>query len=239
MKEKRNVVISIIIKSLIIVFAIIGCILSYFQGYAGGKASFLYFTMQSNIWIACLDLVLIIFMLINLKKQIYRLNDKFYLAQEIFTVSITLTGFTFCFILAPGFFIAPPELTGNGYNPFALYSIFLHMIVPILSIIDFLVFVRDVKFKKFDFLYALTLPVYYVFFSLIGYFNNWDFGDGKNFPYFFLNYDSPAGFAEFSNEAPYFMGSLYWLIIMVILVSFVSWLFIFIVNKISKKNKKI
>lgn len=52
-------VISVLLKTTVVVGAILGVILSHYnaRGFMGGNSTFLYFTIQSNLWIALLDIV--------------------------------------------------------------------------------------------------------------------------------------------------------------------------------------
>ena len=45
-----------------------------------------------------------------------------------------------------------------------------------------------------------------------------DFGRGEAFPYFFMNYFSPAGIFGFSKNMPYIIGSFYWIAMLVIII---------------------
>lgn len=225
---KKNAICSIVTKVLLVCSVLAGLIscFGFTNGFMSGSSLLLYFTNQSNIWIGAVALVLAIVQIIKLKKGEYTLGKKLALIQEIFTVSITLTGVIYCFVLVPAFLAA-----GGGFNPFSPTQMLLHVVSPVLAIIDFLCFTKGVKFKKTESLLATIPPFYYLFFSMIGYFKGWDFGGGVNYPYFFLNYGSPAGVFGFSNEMPYFMGSFYWIAFIVLLVSLTSLIYIKIVNK--------
>lgn len=225
---KKNAICSIITKVLLICSVLAGLISCFAMsgGFMGGKTLLLYFTNQSNIWIGAVALILLIVQLVSLKKGKYVLNKTLALIQEIFTVSITLTGVIYCFVLVPAFLAA-----GGGFNPFSPTQMLLHVVTPILAIVDFVCFTRGVEFKKRESLLSTIPPFYYLFFSMIGYFKGWNFGGGVNYPYFFLNYGSPAGVFGFSKEMPYFMGSFYWIVFIVLLVTAFSLIYIKIANK--------
>lgn len=229
---RKNAICSIVTKCLLICSVLSGLLLCFSDasGFMGGTMLLLYFTNQSNIWIGAVALALLIVQLVSLKKGKYVMDKKLALIQQIFTVSITLTGVIYCFVLVPAFLAA-----GGDFNPFSLTQMLLHVFSPLLAIADFVFFMRGVSFKKSECLLATIPPFYYLFFSMIGYFKHWDFGMGANYPYFFLNYGSPAGLFGFSKEMPYFMGSSYWIAFIVILVSGMSLLYIKIANK---KNRK-
>ncbi len=240
MSRDKKVVISALIKFLIFGFSFAGMGACLFgSGFMGGpNILFKYFTFQSNVWIALFGLIAGISQLRNVKSGVYEFSRATYIIQYVFTVSITLTGIVFCFVLLPTA-IKDPALRSVMLD---WPQIFMHVIVPILSVIDFLAWTRPVnfRFKAFDFLYTLIPPIYYWGFSAIGYFQNWDFG-GTNYPYFFLNYGSPAGFVGFSREMPYFMGTLWWIIAIGIFVSLVARIYHQLLTKFmdSKRDKLI
>ena len=201
--------ISLIIKILIILFSSLGLTLSLIfsaeDGYSHPTKRLFYFTGLSNIWIAvCVILIL----LLPLGKRFAdspKTKDFLYILKYVFTVSITLTGIIFCAVLAPG-------AKNGGYNAWTLSSIITHIIVPILSVIDFFLDGYRIRLKKIHIIYTTIPPLLYLIFaSLLGAFG-FDFGRGDTFPYFFLNYNSPAGFFGFSNEMPYMIGSFYWIL---------------------------
>lgn len=232
--EKKAVIISVCIKFAVVFFALWGLIKCFFgSGFMGGASLILYFTMQSNIWIAVVDTLLAVLMLRSLKTGSYALNPRLYLLQQVFTVAITLTGVVFCFVLMPSF------LAQGDIGMFILKSyeqLFLHVATPLLAAVDLLVFTRHSSFKKSQCLWAALPPLYYLAFSAVGYVRGWNFGGGNNYPYFFLNYDSPAGFFGFSDEMPYFMGSFYWILALVVFVLGVSLIYIAAVNRRIKKH---
>ena len=67
--------------------------------------------------------------------------------------------------------------------------------------------------------WALVPLIYYLAFATIGFVLNWDFGNGLNYPYFFLNWTSPAGVFGFGGGGEYFMGTFWWILVMIALVS--------------------
>ena len=232
MNKKTRTIISITLKLLIFIsttLGILGCVVGV-DGFMGGSTLILYFTNQSNIWIALVALILAIIQIVKLKKGTVGFSKSVYLVQQVFTVSISLTCIVYCFVLVPSFLAVDSDL----FNPFALTQMLLHVVTPLLAIIDFIFSCRGVTFKKADCLWSAIPPLYYLGFSAVGYVLNWNFGMGNNFPYFFLNYDSPAGIFGFSDVMPYFMGSFYWIILLVFLVLGMSLAYLKIVNRFNK-----
>lgn len=185
----------------------------------------MYFTVQSNLWIGIISIWILVLILLEIKtKNIYRKNYH-YILKYIFTVSITLTGVVFCVLLAP---------VASEYNPWTLNSILTHVVCPITAIIDFFVDDYKIKFKNKDIIYTLLPPLYYLFFSLICYFGDFKFSDGNNYPYFFLNFGSSAGFFKIITKPYFVMGTFYWLVILAIIVSLFGYLFKIFFNKLHK-----
>ena len=193
---------------------------------AGGTA-FLYFTVQSNLWIGATCAVFAALNLATVFKPDFKIPRAMHVIKYVFTVSITLTGIVFCCVLAP-------TLPGSFKSA---ANVLTHVIVPLAAVIDLFV-CRDPApaFKQFPF--ALIPPVYYVIFAGIGYALNWDFGGGNNYPYFFLNWDSPAGAFGFSSEMPYFMGCVWWIILLILFISGISIGYIALIKKLNKKEEK-
>ena len=155
-------------------------------------------------------------------------GNRLYILKLTSAVSITLTAVIFCAVLAPG--------AGNAdYNAWTFGSVIVHTVVPFLSIVDFFIDGGDFRFDKKHNFISLLPPLYYFVFCVILYFGNVDFGRGDNFPYFFLNFGSPAGIFGFSEEFPYRIGSFYWVVFIVALVYSISLLYSFLHNKLNKK----
>ena len=200
--------------SLVLEFAIVACVIAGVTltavmasgGFMGGATAILYFTVQSN----------------SKRNGIPR---ALWIVKYVFTVSITLTGVVFCGVLAP----TMPDAFAAPAN------ILTHVAVPVLSIADFFVGEKgNLEYKEF--LYSWIPPLYYLIFAGIGYALNWNFGMGNNYPYFFLNWDSPAGAFGFA-DGMYFMGTFYWIIALIIFISALALAYIAIIRKIVKKRK--
>lgn len=227
MKQKKiGLLFSILIKTLIIVFCVLGVASTATgEGYMAQKL-FLYFTVQSNIWIAVISLIFLIIDIIKLKKPNLQIPNILYLIKFMFTVAITLTFLVFSVMLTPTLIVQ-----GTGWYLRTLENICLHNIVPILAIIDFCLY--DYKFvtKKSTFVWGITMPLYYLCFALISSFSGADFGDGAKVPYFFLDYQANGWFNLGNGK----FGVIYWLIVILILVIVISLVLVWIKNKINKK----
>lgn len=91
--------VSCVLKIVVIFSAILGTFLSAYAGrhsFMGGSRVFMYFTIQSNIAIAIICAAGL--------KGLFRnksVSDLWWVIKFVGTVSITLTGAVFCFVLAP------------------------------------------------------------------------------------------------------------------------------------------
>lgn len=210
MREK----ISFTLKWTVLVLSFSGVIWSFFNaeadGYSHWTKRLLYFTSQSNIWVALSMLAILVVSLTSLSKRA-RLKNFLYILKYVFTVSITLTGFIFCVVLAPG-------AAKDNYNAWSGASIMTHVLVPVLTIVDFFLDTYRVSLKKRHMFLTAVPPFIYMIFATVLVLMRVDFGRGDAFPYFFFNYYSPAGFFGFSDEMPYILGSFYWIIFMFLLI---------------------
>ncbi|MGE4378664.1 MAG: Pr6Pr family membrane protein [Candidatus Izemoplasmatales bacterium] len=134
-----------------------------------------YFTIQSNILVAFVYLVLL------LKKEETKL---LIILKRQATVAIILTGLVYNFILKP-------YLGDFDYTPNTLPDLLVHSIIPLLVFVDYLVFSHRFKVKIFEPLYSLIFPLIYWLFTIIyrlvgGNYNGTNYE--SDYPYFFLNF---------------------------------------------------
>lgn len=219
---------SYILKSIVIASAVIGTFLSWHAGrnsFMGGRTVFMFFTIQSNIALAVICLAGLVKMLKNKP-----FSDLWYIIKFVGTVSITLTGAVFCFVLAP-------TMQQGAWN---IQNVLTHVVVPFVGILDFFVTGISSNIKKRNDLWVIVPPILYAIYAGIGYVCNWQFAEGYNYPYFFLNLGSPAGAFGFTNELPY-MGSAWWILALFCALLIVGILYLLILDGLKKvfhtKNK--
>ena len=218
---KRKIT-TIILKLIVIIAALIGIILSATsssEAFMGGSTVFMYFTIQSNIVI--LLIALIGLCLILVKKCI---KYVWYVIKLVGTVSISLTGLVFCFVLAPTM----------GSGAWQMANVLTHVVVPLSAVIDFFVVGIYTKYRRIDILYVVIPPILYLIYAGIGYVADWKFTKTTNYPYFFLNWGSKAGAFGFSSKLPY-IGVVWWILLLLGLVIGLGYLYLFIINKLRKK----
>lgn len=168
----------------------------------------LFFTTQSNIAVAAVSLAgIVTFSFGYVTKKWMRI------VKLATTTSIMLTMAVYCFLLAPA-------AMANAYDGvWSLSSILLHVVVPVLAIIDYLLCYKSERYDYVQRLWTIVPPVAFMTFSAIGYALKWDYGLNQNYPYFFMNYASEAGVFGFSKSLPY-MGVAYYAIIIAASVYF-------------------
>ena len=217
---------SSILKIIVIASAVTGTFLSWYAGrnsFMGGRTVFMFFTIQSNIALAVICLIGLVKMM---KGKPF--SDLWYIIKFVGTISITLTGAVFCFVLVPA---------GAVWN---IQNILTHVVVPVAGILDFFVTGISSSIKKRTNLWVIVPPILYAVYAGIGYVRNWQFAEGYNYPYFFLNWGSPAGAFGFTDELPY-MGCAWWILALLCALLIVGMLYLLILDGLKKMfhtNKK-
>ena len=157
MENKRNQI-SFSLKFVTAAAALVGVVWSFFNatadGYSHWSKRLLYFTSLSNLWIALTFIALLVAARSKVWGENVRVKNFLYILKYIFTVSITLTGFIFCAVLAPG-------SSNVGYNAWTAASILTHVAVPILAIVDFFVDTYRVNLIKRHILLTTVPPLLY------------------------------------------------------------------------------
>ena len=214
--------ISYILKLTVILSAAAGTAMSAYAGrnsFMGGSRVFMYFTIQSNIAIAIICAAGG-FLLIQNKP----VSKVWYIVKLAGTVSITLTGVVFAALLVP--------LLGN--NAWNVQNTLTHAVVPAAAVVDFFVTASGSGIKRKSILYVIIPPLFYAIYAGIGYVRGWDFGGGRHYPYFFLNWGSPAGALGFTKELPY-MGCVWWILILLLFLIAVGWCYAALADRIGSR----
>ena len=120
-----------------------------------GLEVFKYYTVDSNILVGMASLLLIIYEVLYMKKRISIIPKWVYLLKYICTVAVTLTFFVTLIYLSPvyGWF-----LYQNAY-------LFFHLIIPLISLISFVLF-EKADFNWKDSFYGIsTMIAYSIFYT--------------------------------------------------------------------------
>ncbi|MBR6052119.1 MAG: Pr6Pr family membrane protein [Clostridia bacterium] len=221
--QKRKII-SLFLKAVVIISAVVGIILSAVAAkdiFMGGGRVFMYFTIQSNIAVALVELVGFVLILHN--KSV---GNAWFIIKLVFTVSITLTGAVFTFILAPTL----GKFAWNAQN------VLTHVVVPVFAVADFFVTGIYGEIKKRHVFFVVLPPFAYAIYAGVGYAFGWEFSEGANYPYFFLNWGSPAGAFGFTDKLP-FMGCVWWIIALLALLLAVGFGYLAIIDKTKKRKQ--
>ena len=218
-------IIRMLILSALIIVGVLGIILTAVStSFMGGASVFYFFTVQSNIFIIAMAFLFLghqIICLINKKETV---NQVMLQIKFVATVAITITFLVFFTMLAP--------LMGVDYL-LSFKNFSLHAIVPILAIIDFIVFDTDINLSYPKSLIAAIAPISYVFFVYaIGVPLKLQYAENLYFPYFFLNYEQNGFFFEKG------FGVIPWVIVLLTAICGLSLLFCFFIKLRQKAIKK-
>ncbi|MBQ6116430.1 MAG: Pr6Pr family membrane protein [Oscillospiraceae bacterium] len=217
--------VSCILKLIVILAAVSGTLLSAFAGrnsFMGGSRVFMYFTIQSNIAIAVICAVGGVLLLRGAPA-----GKAWAVVKLAGTVSITLTGVVFVVMLAP-------VLGNRAWN---VQNTLTHVVVPAAAVADFFAAASGTGIRRRNVLFVVIPPLLYVVYAGIGYARGWEFARGRNYPYFFLNWGSPAGAFGFSKELPY-MGCAWWLLVLLAFLIAVGWCYAALADRIGRGKKR-
>lgn len=204
---------SITLKILTVISSLGGLIISLttakFDGYSHWTKRLAYFTAQSNIWIGITFLAVLF-----TKNSNAKIKNALYLMKYAFTVSITMTGLVFLSFLAP--------FADESYHVWSISGCLTHVFSPIFAIADFFIDDYKIPIKGKRTFIAVIPPALYVGVSAILTALNFDFGRGDAYPYFFMNYLSPAGVFGFSKTYPFFIGYFYWIAALALITALIG-----------------
>ena len=220
-----NKTLSLILKAVTFLSAATGILMTAASGrnsFMGGSRIFMYFTIQSNILIALICLIGFFLLLsgreIGKPWRVIKLSG---------TVAITLTGLVFCFVLVP--------VLGNRF--WNVQNTLTHVVVPIAAVADWFASGAGIGLKKRSVVFVLIPPFLYVIYAAIGFVRGWEFSAGINYPYFFLNWGSPAGAFGFA-EGPPFMGCGWWILSLMLLLLLTGWLYLAVAQAAAKRKER-
>ncbi len=208
MKNSRSFNFSILLKSLGILFGLVGLGFTFFRGdgiVSSGNA-ILYFTIQSNLWILVTMGVYLVFAIRRYQGHEIVVPRWLAILKYVFTVSIALTFVVFALLLSP--FMSLDYLASPS-------NLCMHFLAPICAILDFIFFDSRNQFRKKDVLWTLIPPLYYLVFALGLSFAGIQFAEGASVPYYFLDYTTRGWFAI--SDAG--LGIVYWIFLMMLLVT--------------------
>ncbi|MBQ1377833.1 MAG: Pr6Pr family membrane protein [Lachnospiraceae bacterium] len=215
-------IISLVLKLITVISAVLGIVMSAAAGrnsFMGGSRVFMYFTIQSNLLIALICLIGGFLLMRNRPA-----GNSWYTVKLVGTVSITLTGVVFVVLLAP-------ILGSKAWN---IQNTLTHAVVPLAAVLDFFVSVSGHKISRKNVFFVIIPPLFYVIYAGIGFVRGWEFARGVNYPYFFLNWGSPAGAFGFTKGLPY-MGCVWWILVLFLFLIAVGWGYAALADRLGKR----
>ena len=138
------------------------------------KGALIYYTIQSNLMCFLFYLSIVILYLCGKLKK----NNIYYILKGLVTMAITITFFVYWIMISSSM---------DAYIGHELACIFVHFIVPLLVISDYIIFGEKGNLKKnYPYIWSLTL-ISYVIFDIIYVSQGGTFHDGTIYPYFYMN----------------------------------------------------
>ena len=175
-------IIRIAILSALAIVGILGIVFTaQSSAFMGGGSVFFFFTVQSNIFIIAMALIFLVNEIVVLVTNKGFINQTLRHIKYVATVAITVTFLVFFTMLAP--------LMGVDYL-LSFNNFSLHAIVPILAIIDFIIFDTDINLTYSNSLLATIAPISYVIFVYVGAIFKLQYGENLYYPYFFLDFET-------------------------------------------------
>ncbi len=160
-KIKISLIINIIITILVIIASIFMFVgIKFMPGNTLLEVSKIgmlkFYTIDSNILMAAASFIFVIYEIKLLKKQIKEIPKKIYIFKFVATSAITLT------FLITAIFLAPQ------YGFYAMYNnnnLFLHLIVPVLSIITYILYEHHQNKYKYALYGIIPMFIYSIYYS--------------------------------------------------------------------------
>lgn len=212
MKRKICFIFELLLKIATIIFAFWGvCLQARDDGGFIRSNTYLYFTIISNLETVIIFSVFVVLRIAeNIKgKQI--IPKPLFMLKFMITAPMTITLTVAALLLAP--------LKDNVYL-FSMKNLSLHIIAPILAMIDFLMIDRGFEYKwKMTFL-GFILPLLYLAMTLLISVKGITYSNGTNFPYYFLNYRE-LGWFNLNGGMP---GVAWWILIVAVMAFAVMYL---------------
>jgi len=184
-----------------------------------------YYTLQINVM--CL-IAFIIFEIADIAKRNYRKHELYYAVKGTLIVAVSIMAIVYKIALAPNNF-AMDSLQKCIENK-QIANFLVHELSPILVMFDYFLFDDKGNFKLYYPIIWLFVPlnyVVYVYSYSAGGGNFYGLGGSREFAYFFLDYKQIG-----------YLGVFKWMSFMTILILVLGCVFVFIDNKLAKRQKK-
>lgn len=209
-------ILSLIYKVAIILAAVYGLYLNF--EHSGFRRMIVYFTMISNFAVLMFFIIQIFCEILKIpKKKIY------YILKLILLTNILITMFAFQFV------VRPYVSRHTNYSSLNMRDTMVHLVIPIMTLFDYLLFDEKGKFSFEYIQYSAASPIGYLTFCFIyakcgGTFTA--FKQISKYPYVFMDFDSLGNFA--------YMGCALTLLVFLGM----AWLLVFIDKKLKSISKR-
>ena len=154
----------------------------------GFKEGIIYFTNLSNLLCLIYFTVLIIMTLLKKVKR----NDTYYILKGMVTMAITITMFVYNIVLS----------SNEGMNAFSGHALecnLVHLVVPLMVILDYIIFGEKGNLKKeYPIIWSLVLILYQIFVIIYVAFGG-TFMNGATYPYFYMDIQKYGTFGVLFN----------------------------------------
>ena len=167
--EKRKIKISLTINIIIVLFTILASIIMFtgFKFMEGDLVlestkigMFRFFTVDSNIFMGIVAIIFSIKEIELIKDKITSIPSKIYILKLIATVGVALT-----FAIVFGYL--GPIAKGGIPSMIKNSNLFFHLLIPLLSILNFIIFERTDKIRfKSTFIGTITAVIYGIYYLI-------------------------------------------------------------------------
>lgn len=186
--------------------------------------TFLYYTMQSNIFAIGTAIVVLLCEVRRLKGKPFPIGVQY--LRLLSAIAITLTFLVFSLMLTPQMI-----MEGNAWYLLSPGNFFVHNLVPIGAILDWCLFGSAKNLKKISGCSGMIPALAYVLFVYLCVALGIRFGFNK-VPYFFLDYEAFGWFRIGVGG----IGVFYWIAILGIVLAIVGYLFLAIAKKRERRQ---
>ena len=168
--KTKNLKISLVLNIIIFIFTLLAIIMmftgiKFSNGYepvleTTKLGMFKFFTVDSNLFMGIISLIFVIFEILMLKGKKIKISSELYILKLMSTTAVGLTFFVVFIYLGP---ISKGGILSMLRNS----NFFLHLIIPLLSIITFIFFEKNNKIKFRDTFWGLVPTLLYAIFYLV------------------------------------------------------------------------
>ena len=176
----KNNYLSVILKILIVVIGTYGLYKACFFNKVGLGEHFSYYTNLSNL--ICIIYFLILLIKCIISRRVVEANP---LVKGSMTILISITAIVYNFILRP--FMTDMDGVMDLHS---ISNYIVHIVVPILIILDWILFDKKGEFKNYYPFIWLILPfMYFIFICVRAFLGKTFTYTSSRYPYFFLDID--------------------------------------------------